>query len=39
KGAVEAHYQQQTGLEASIYVCQASGGAGLIQVIPAPVSL
>ena len=39
KGAVEEHYQQQTGLEASIYVCQASGGAGLIQDIPAPARL
>ena len=31
KDAVEENYEQQTGLEPSIYVCKASGGAGLIQ--------
>ncbi|MCL9781413.1 galactokinase [Vibrio sp. S4M6] len=31
KAAVEAQYQSLTGLEASIYVCQASQGAGLIK--------
>jgi len=35
KDAVEENYEQQTGLEPSIYVCKASGGAGLIQGISA----
>lgn len=31
KAAVEDKYQELTGLEASIYVCQASTGAGVIE--------
>lgn len=30
KATVEAHYQAATGLQASIYVCQATQGAGLV---------
>ncbi|SJZ66480.1 galactokinase [Vibrio cincinnatiensis] len=30
KATVEAHYQAATGLQASMYVCQATQGAGLV---------
>jgi galactokinase len=30
KAAVEAKYQLETGLKASIYVCQAKDGAGAV---------
>lgn len=30
KATVEAHYQTATGLQASMYVCQATQGAGLV---------
>ncbi|MCG9680810.1 galactokinase [Vibrio sp. Isolate24] len=33
KAAVEAQYQAATGLKASIYVCQAKQGAGLVETI------
>lgn len=33
KDAVEAEYQAVTGLKASIYVCQAKSGAGLVEVL------
>ncbi|EKO3674768.1 galactokinase, partial [Vibrio metschnikovii] len=33
KATVEAKYQAATGLTASIYVCQAKDGAGLVEVL------
>ncbi|MCG9598860.1 galactokinase [Vibrio sp. Isolate25] len=33
KAAVEAQYQVSTGLKASIYVCQAKQGAGLVETL------
>ncbi|USD33081.1 MULTISPECIES: galactokinase [Vibrio] len=33
KAAVEAQYQVATGLKASIYVCQAKQGAGLVETL------
>ncbi|MDD1792818.1 galactokinase [Enterovibrio sp. ZSDZ42] len=33
KAAVETNYEAQTGLVASIYVCQAKDGAGLVEVL------
>ncbi|KXF81554.1 galactokinase [Enterovibrio coralii] len=33
KAAVEAQYEAATGLVASIYVCQAKDGAGLVEVL------
>lgn len=33
KATVEAKYQAETGLKASIYVCQAKEGAGLVEVL------
>ncbi len=31
KEAVEAYYEAETGLKETIYVCQATAGAGLIE--------
>ncbi|MCG3736532.1 galactokinase [Vibrio cincinnatiensis] len=33
KATVEAHYQAATGLQASMYVCQAKDGASLVEVL------
>lgn len=33
KETVEARYQSETGLQASIYVCQAKNGAGVVELL------